>query len=64
MIHRSGRQLQRLLERFREEGIPGLRFRSRRPRTTPRNKTPPNVKMRAVESRNATGFGLEQLETM
>ena len=64
MIHRSRRQLQRLVKRFREEGIPGLRFRSKRPHTTPRNKTPPDVEMRVVELRNATGFGPEQLATI
>lgn len=64
MIGRSRRQLQRIVRRFREEGIPGLRFRSRAPHATPRNKTPPDVERRVVEVRKATGFGSEQLATI
>jgi Homeodomain-like domain len=61
MIGRSKRQLQRIVRRFREEGIPGLRLRSRAPHTTPRNKTPSDIETRVVEVRKATGFGSEQL---
>lgn len=61
LIGRSKRQLQRVVRRFKEESIPGLRFRSKRPHTTPRNKTPPDVERRVVEVRKATGFGSEQL---
>ena len=61
MIGRSKRQLQRLVRRFKEEGIHGLRFRSKRPHTMPRNKTLPEIERRVVEVRNATGFGSEQL---
>ena len=61
LIGRSKRQLQRIVRRFKEEGIPGLRFRSKRPHTTPKNKTPPDIERRVVEVRNATGFGSEQL---
>ena len=61
MIHRSKRQLQRIVRRFREEGIQGLRFRSKRPHTTPENKTPPDIEQRVVEVRKATGFGSVQL---
>jgi hypothetical protein len=61
LIGRSKRQLQRIVKRFREEGIPGLRFKSKRPHTTPRNKTPLDVERRVIEVRNATGFGSEQL---
>jgi Homeodomain-like domain len=64
LIHRSERQLQRVVRRFREEGIPGLRFRSKRPHTTPMNKTPPEIETRVVEVRKATGFGSEQLATI
>jgi transposase len=39
MIDKSKRQLQRIVKRFREEGIRGLRFRSKRPHTIS-NKTP------------------------
>jgi hypothetical protein len=61
LIGRSRRQLQRIVKRFREEGIAGLRFRSKRPHTTPKNKTPPDIEQRVVELRNATGFGSDQL---
>lgn len=61
LIGRSKRQMQRIVKRFKEEGIPGLRFKSKRPHTTPKNKTPPDIEMRVVEVRNATGFGAEQL---
>ena len=64
MIGRSKRQLQRIVRRFREEGIPGLRFRSKRPHTTPRNRTSPDVERRVIELRNATGFGAEQLASI
>jgi hypothetical protein len=64
LIGRSKRQLQRIVRRFREEGIQGLRFRSRRPHTTPRNKTPGGVERRVIEVRKAAGFGSEQLATI
>jgi hypothetical protein len=64
LIDRSKRQLQRIVKRFREEGIKGLRFRSKRPHTTPRNKTPLDVERRVIEIRKATGFGSEQLATI
>ncbi len=61
MSGRAKRQRQRLVRRYKEEGIQGLRFRSKRPHTTPRNKTPPDIERRVVEVRNATGFGSDQL---
>ena len=64
LIRRSKRQLQRIVKRFREEGIPGLRFRSKRPRITPKNKTPEDIERRVIEVRKATGFGSEQLATI
>jgi hypothetical protein len=64
MLGLSKRQLQRIVRRFRDEGIPGLRLRSRRPHTPPRNKTPPDIEGRIVEVRKATGFGSEQLATI
>jgi len=60
MIGRSKRQLQRVVKRFREEGIAGLRFRSKRPHNSP-GRTPYDIEKRIVEVRNATGFGSEQL---
>jgi hypothetical protein len=64
LIGRSKRQLQRIVKRFREEGIPGLRFRSKRPHAMPMNKTPPDIERRVIEVRKATGFGSEQLATI
>jgi transposase len=63
MIGRSKRQLQRMVRRFREEGIAGLRFRSKRPHNIP-NKTPEDIEQRVVEVRKATGFGPEQLASI
>lgn len=60
MIDRSKRQLQRIARRFKEEGIAGLRLKSRRPHTSP-NRTPADIEDRVVEVRKATGFGPEQL---
>jgi len=53
MIGRSKRQLQRIVRRFKEEGVPGLRFKSRRPKHMP-NKTPSYIEERVVELRKAT----------
>ena len=61
LIGRSKRQLQRIVKRFRGEGIAGLRFKSRRPHTPPKNKTPLDIERRVVEIRRATGFGSVQL---
>jgi hypothetical protein len=60
MIDRSKRQLQRVVKRFREDGIRGLRFKSRRPCNV-LNKTPVEIEQRIVKVRKATGFGSEQL---
>ncbi len=56
----SKRQLQRIVKRFKEEGILGLRKRSTRPNTSP-NKIPEDVENRIVEVRKATGFGSERI---
>jgi transposase len=63
MIDRSKRQLQRVVKRFREEGITGLRFKSKRPHTT-FNKTPVEIENRIINVRKDTGFGSEQLENI
>jgi hypothetical protein len=44
MIDRSKRQLQRVVKRFREESITGLRFKSKRPHNI-LNKTPVEIKI-------------------
>ena len=56
MIGRSLRQFYRILRRFRKEGIAGLRFKSKRPKTIP-NKTPKDIEDKVVAVRKATGFG-------
>ena len=56
MIGRCLRQLFRVLKRFKEEGIAGLRYRSRRPKTSP-NRTPEAIEEMIVAVREASGFG-------
>ena len=48
MIGLSKRQLQRIVKRFREEGIEGLRKKSTKPNTSP-NRMPEDVEKRIVE---------------
>jgi len=50
MIGLSKRQLQRIVKRFREEGIEGLRKKSTRPNTSP-SRIPEDVERRIVEVR-------------
>lgn len=50
------RQLNRLLKRYHEEGIPGLRNRSRRPHRTP-NHTDLGLEELVIKVREKTGFG-------
>ena len=47
IIGKSLRQLYRILRRFKEEGISGLRFKSKRPKTSP-NKTPEHIEKKIV----------------
>ena len=56
MIGRSLRQLYRIVKSFREKGIAGLRFKSKRPKTSP-NKTPEDIEEKILAVRKATGFG-------
>jgi len=56
MIERSLRQFYRILRRFKEEGISGLRFKSKRPKTSP-NKTPEHIEKKIVSVRRSSGFG-------
>lgn len=56
IVGRSLRQLYRILKRFKEEGISGLRFRSKRPKNSP-NKIPIHVEEKIVSIRKACGFG-------
>jgi transposase len=63
MIDRSRRQLQRIVKSYREEGIHGLRFKSRKPYNI-LNKTPIEIERRIIKVRKATGFGSEQLASI
>jgi hypothetical protein len=56
MLRRSIRQFYRILRRFREEGLTGLRHRSRKPRRSP-NKTPGDIEEMVLAVREASGFG-------
>lgn len=56
LIERSLRQFYRIVKRFREEGIAGLRFKSRRPKTSP-NQTPREEEEQITSVRRASGFG-------
>jgi DNA-binding Lrp family transcriptional regulator len=60
MLGISKRQLQRILKRYREDGIEGLRKKSTKPKSSP-NKIPEDVERRIVEVRKATGFGPERI---
>ena len=51
----SKRQFQRITKRFQEEGIPGLRYKSKRPNRSP-NQTPTWLEDLAVKVREETGF--------
>lgn len=52
----SLRHLRRLIKRYQDEGIPGLRNKSKRPHTSP-NKTPQQIEDLVVQVREKTGFG-------
>jgi transposase InsO family protein len=56
LIERSLRQLYRILKRFKKDGIPGLRHRSKRPKTIP-IKTPREIEEKVLAVRKETGFG-------
>jgi hypothetical protein len=60
MINTSKRQLQRIVKRFRTEGIVGLRFKSKKPHNIT-NRTSYVIENRIVAIRKATAFGPEQL---
>lgn len=57
------RHFYRILKRFREEGISGLRKRSTRPKTSP-NQTPREIEEKVVEVRKASGFGPRHVATL
>lgn len=52
----SMRHFRRMIKRFKDEGIPGLRNKSTRPHNSP-NKTPKQLEDLVVQVREKTGFG-------
>jgi transposase len=60
MIGRSLRQLYRILKRFKQEGILGLRHRSKRPKTSP-NKISDDLEKQIIQVRKETGFGSDHI---
>ncbi len=57
------RQLQRWVKRFLQEGITGLRYRSRRPKTSP-GKIPLEFEEIIVKVRRKSGFGPNDISTL
>jgi len=54
----SMRHLRRLIKRYQDEGVPGLRYKSTRPNRNP-NQTPTWLEDLVVKVRKETGFGSE-----
>jgi len=52
----SMRHFRRLIKRYQDKGIPGLRNKSTRPHNSP-NKTPQQLEDLVVQVREKTGFG-------
>jgi transposase len=63
MLHRSKRQVYRILERFKEEGIPGLRLRPKTPKRMP-TKSPAWIEKRVKKFRLWTGFSPHHLSIL
>lgn len=56
IIKISLRQFYRIINGFKKEGIPGLRFKSRRPKRSP-NQTPREIVKKVKKVREKSGFG-------
>jgi len=63
MIKKSLRQLYRIISRFKQEGLAGLLYRSRRPRRSP-NKTSSEDEKIILQVREASGFGPDGVATL
>ena len=63
LIGRSLRQLYRILKRFKQKGIVGLRFQSKRPKNMP-NKISDNLEQKIVLVRKKTGFGSDPISVL
>jgi len=62
-LHISKRHMQRLVRAFLMKGIPGLRFKSRQPKTSP-NKSPKWIEKAVIEMKKLTGFGKTSISTL
>ena len=62
-LHISKRHMQRLVRAFRLFGIPGLRFKSKLPKTSP-NKSPEHIEKAVIEMKKLTGFGKTSISTL
>jgi len=63
MLGLCKRQMQRIVKRFQEEGIKGLRYKSRRPKFSP-NQTPEEIEDQIVKVRDASGFGPQDIAVL
>jgi len=63
VLHISKRHMHRLVRAFRLRGIPGLRLKSKAPRTMP-NKSPGHIEKKVVEMRQLTGLGASSVSTL
>lgn len=59
----SLRHFYRIVKRFKEEGISGLRYKSRRPKTIP-NQTPKEIEEQVIAIRKASGFGQNDISVL
>ena len=57
------RQMQRIVKQFLKEGIEGLRYKSKRPKTSP-NQTPEVIEDRIEKVRKASGFGSQDIAVL
>ena len=63
MLDLCKRQMQRIVRRFQNEGIEGLRYKSARPKTSP-NQTPKEIEDQIEEVRDASGFGPKDIAVL
>jgi len=62
-LHISKRHMQRLVRKYKMFDIPGLRFKSKVPKTMP-NISPKHIEKAVVEMRKLTGFGTPSISTL
>ncbi|MGC9530436.1 MAG: helix-turn-helix domain-containing protein [Candidatus Bipolaricaulaceae bacterium] len=58
--HTSRNVVRKWVQRYHEEGLPGLSDRSHRPRCSP-SQTPAEIEAMVVEAKRATGYGRKRL---